>query len=109
MSVKEQLITIFICGIATALTRFLPFILFGGKKGTPKIITYLGKVLPLSVFALLIVYCFKNVSFLTYSYGLPELIGVLFTVIVHLWRRNMLLSIASGTIIYMVFIQTVFV
>ena len=109
MSVKEQLITIFICGIATALTRFLPFILFGGKKGTPKIITYLGKVLPLSVFALLIVYCFKNVSFLTYSYGLPELIGVLVTVIVHLWRRNMLLSIASGTIFYMVFIQTVFV
>lgn len=108
MSTKEQIITIFICGAASALTRFLPFILFSRKKGTPKIITYLGKVLPLSVFALLIVYCFKNVSFVSYSYGIPELIGVAVTIALHLWKKNMLLSIISGTVVYMVLIQTVF-
>lgn len=109
MTFKEQIITIALCGLATMLTRFLPFILFSSKKGTPKVITYLGKALPLSVFALLIVYCFKDVSFTKYSYGLPEILGVVLTTIVHLWKRNMLLSIASGTVLYMALIQLVFV
>lgn len=109
MTLSEQLITIFLCGFATVITRFLPFVLFSRKGGSPKWVVYLGKVLPLSVFALLIVYCFKDVSFAEYSYGLPELIGVGVTVAMHLWRKNMLLSIASGTIVYMVLVQTVFI
>lgn len=108
MSIKEQIITIAICGGATLLTRFLPFILFHSKKGTPKVVTYLGKVLPLSVFSLLIVYCLKDISFIASPYGIPEILGVAITIVLHLIKRNMLLSIACGTITYMLLIQFVF-
>lgn len=108
MTLNEHLITIFMAVLATMLTRFLPFFLFPAGKSTPKYIKYLGKVLPSAVFGLLIVYCLKNVSILSGSHGLPELISICFVIVLHLWKRQMLLSIAGGTVCYMLLVQFVF-
>ena len=81
---------------------------FPAGKPTPKYIQYLGTVLPAAVFGLLIVYCLRNVDVLSGSHGLPELIAIALTVVLHRWKRNMLLSIAGGTICYMVLVQVVF-
>ena len=98
MTMTQQIITIAMVVLGTALTRFLPFLLFPAGKPTPKYIQYLGKVLPSAVFGLLIVYCLKNVSPLTGSHGIPELISLLLVIALHLWKRQMLISIAGGTI-----------
>lgn len=95
-------------GLAVMTTRFLPFALFQGRK-TPKYVQYLGTVLPAAVFGLLVVYCLKNVDITTGSHGIPELIGIIVTVVLHVWKRQMMLSIAGGTITYMILVQTVFV
>lgn len=108
MSLSQQIITIAMCVLATMLSRFLPFIVFSDKRPTPKFIRYLGKALPAAVFGLLVVYCLKNVSILGGSHGLPELIAIAFTVALHLWKRQMLLSIAGGTVCYMLLVQLVF-
>ncbi len=108
MTITQQIITIALCVLGTMLTRFLPFIIFSNDKPTPAYIQYLGKVLPSAIFAMLVVYCLKDVSFISGSYGLPEIIAIAFTIIIHLWKRKTLLSIASGTIIYMLLVQLVF-
>lgn len=108
MTIPQQIITIGLCVLGTMATRFLPFILFNSKKPTPKYIQYLGKVLPGAIFGMLVVYCLKNVQVFQYSYGIPELISIMVTVVLHLWKRQMLLSIAGGTICYMILIQLVF-
>ena len=108
MTLTQQIVTIAMCVLATLLTRFLPFAVFRSNKPTPKYIQYLGKVLPGAIFAMLIVYCLKDVSILEKSHGLPELIAIAITVALHLWKRQMILSIASGTISYMLLIQFVF-
>ncbi len=108
MSLTEQIITIGLCVIGTMLTRFLPFAVFSSKKPTPQYVQYLGKVLPGAVFAMLVIYCLKNVSFLSGSHGLPELIAIALTVALHLWKRQMLLSIAGGTLCYMLLVQFLF-
>ena len=89
------------------LTRFLPFLVFRASKPTPKYIVYLGKVLPGAIFAMLVVYCLRNVSLTQYSYGLPEALGIAVTAGLHLWKRQMLLSVAGGTICYMLLLQFV--
>ena len=93
----------------TQLTRFLPFILFPENKETPKYIRELGSVLPYSVIGLLVVYCLKDINFPGGSHGIPELIAVVFIVIVHTWKKNVLLSIAGGTLLYMVLVQYIFI
>ena len=108
MSVTEQIITIAAVVLGTMLTRFLPFLLFPAGKPTPRYVQYLGKALPGAVFGLLVVYCLKNVSLLLGSHGLPELIAILVVAGLHLWKRQMLLSIAGGTICYMLLVQLVF-
>lgn len=108
MTLTQQIITILMVILGTMITRFLPFLVFPAGKPTPKYIQYLGKVLPASVFGLLVIYCLKNVSILTGSHGIPELIAIVLVVVVHLWKRQMLLSIAGGTICYMILIQTIF-
>ncbi len=92
----------------TALIRFLPFLIFNGKQETPPIISYLGKVLPYAIMGMLVVYCLKGVSFSASPYGAPEILGVATVVALHLWKRNTLLSIAGGTIFYMLLVQLVF-
>lgn len=108
MSVGQQLILIAVMVLSTQLTRALPFLAFPAGKPTPKYIAYIGKVLPAAVFGMLVVYCLKNVNILGGSHGLPELIGIAIVVLLHLWRRQMLLSIAGGTIAYMLLVQFVF-
>ena len=108
MTLTQQIITIAMIVLGTLLTRFLPFLLFPAGKPTPKYIQYLGKVLPSAVFGLLVVYSLKDVSLLTGSHGLPELISVAVVIALHLWKRQMLLSIAGGTVCYMLLVQLVF-
>lgn len=108
MTTLQQIITIAMIVIGTMLTRFIPFILFPAGKPTPKYIQYLGKVLPAAAFGLLVVYSLKNVRVFEGSHGLPELIAIAFIVGIHLWKRNMLISIAGGTILYMILVQFVF-
>ena len=108
MTLPQQLVTIALCALGTMTTRFLPFLVFSDKRPTPKYITYLGKALPAAIFSMLVVYCLRNVSLLSGSHGLPEFIAIAVTVALHLWKRQMLLSIAGGTICYMLLIQLVF-
>lgn len=108
MSLWQQVVTIGVCVLATMLTRFLPFMVFSGKRPTPKYVQYLGRALPTAVFGMLVVYCLKNVSILTGSHGIPELIAIAVTVSIHLWKRKMLLSVAGGTVCYMLLVQLVF-
>lgn len=108
MTVPQQIITIALCAAATMLTRFLPFLVFSSKRETPKYIQYLGKVLPCAVFGMLVIYCLKNVSLFSGSHGLPEGIAIAVTVALHLWKKQTLLSIAGGTVCYMLLVQFLF-
>ena len=108
MSLTQQIITIAMVVLGTMITRFLPFLVFPSGKPTPKYIQYLGKVLPAAVFGLLIIYCLKNVSIFTGSYAIPELLSIALVIVLHLWKRQMLLSIAGGTICYMLLVQFIF-
>ena len=108
MTFAQQIITIAVIALGTMLTRFLPFLLFPAGRPTPKYIQYLGKFLPAAVFGLLVIYCLKDVSLLSGSHGIPELISIAVVVALHLWKRQMLLSIAGGTVCYMLLVQIVF-
>ena len=108
MTVTQQLITIAVVALGTMLTRFLPFLVFPEGKATPKYIQFIGKALPGAVFGLLVIYCLNNVSLFAGSHGLPELIAIAVVVLLHLWKRQMLLSIAAGTVCYMLLVQLVF-
>lgn len=108
MTLTQKLLTIAICAIATMATRFLPFLLFSEKKETPRFIRYLGKALPPATFGMLVVYCLKHVDLLSGSHGIPEAIALAVTFALHLWKRQMLLSIAAGTVAYMLLVQLVF-
>ena len=108
MTLSEEIITIGMCVLATLLTRFLPFIVFSEKKKTPKFIEYLGKALPAATFALLVVYCLKNVDVTAGNHGIPEFISVAVVAALHLWKRKILLSMAGGTFCYMLLVQLVF-
>lgn len=92
----------------TFLTRMIPFVLFGGKRQPPAPVKYLGRVLPPAIMATLVVYCLKNIQLLSYPYGLPEIIAAATVIFLHLWKRNNLLSIGGGTVLYMILIQFVF-
>ena len=92
----------------TILLRFAPFVVFGGGRPTPRYILYLARVLPCAIMAMLVVYCLRNVNILTGTHGLPEFLACLLVVGLHVWKRNTLLSIAAGTVCYMVLVQAVF-
>lgn len=102
------ILSILVIAAVTAALRFIPFAVFSANRKTPKIIVYLGKCLPYAIMAMLVVYCLKSVSLLAAPFGLPELIGVLVVVLLHIWKRNTLLSIAVGTACYMMLVQIVF-
>lgn len=109
MTVWQSVITIAVVALGTMITRFLPFIVFPESKQPPRFIGYLGRVLPFAMTGLLVVYSLKDVSPMTGNHGIPELIAMAVIVALHAWKRNMLLSIAGGTILYMVLVQLVFV
>ena len=108
MTFFQRAVTIAMCSLATLITRFLPFLVFSPSRPTPKYVQYLGKALPAAIFGMLVVYCLKNVSFLSGSHGLPELIAIAVTAAIHLWKGQMLLSVAGGTACYMLLVQLVF-
>ncbi len=100
---------ILLVAVTTLATRAIPFILFPEGKKIPKAVEYLGKVLPPAVIGMLVVYCFKSVNPVSFPFGLPEFIAGAVVVILHLWKRNNLLSIGAGTILYMLLVQNIFV
>ena len=108
MTTTQQIITIAMVILGTMLTRFLPFLLFPAGKKTPKYIEYLGKVLPAAVFGLLVIYCVKDVSVPEGNHGIPETLAIALTAGLHLWKKNMFLSIAAGTLFYMALLQFIF-
>mgnify|MGYP000121488439 CR=1 FL=1 len=108
MTVTQRILMIAVAVVGTMATRFLPFLLFPAGKPTPKYIQYLGRVLPAAVFGMLVVYCLKGVSLFSGSHGIPEAISILVVVLLHRWRKQMLLSIAGGTICYMLLVQLLF-
>ena len=97
-----------VASIVTMLIRAFPFAVFGGDKKRPAVIDYLADVLPYAIMGMLVVYCLKNVSLVTAPHGLSELIACVLVVLLHLWKRNTLLSIIAGTAAYMFLIQVVF-
>ena len=97
-----------VAGAVTLMLRFLPFLVFNGKRETPPYIAYLGKVLPYSIMGMLVIYCLRGISFTATANYLPELIACAVVVLAHVWKRNTLLSIISGTVCYMLLVQFVF-
>ncbi len=108
MNNLHSILLIVVIAIITIALRFLPFIIFNGKRKTPKYIEYLSQVLPFAIMGMLVIYCLRNTSFVSYPYGIPEIISSLVVVILHLLKRNTLLSIISGTACYMILVQFIF-
>ncbi len=108
LSVKQTVIVVLVAAVCTFATRLFPFALFGGKKEVPKFVRYLGDILPTAIIGVLIVYCLKDFTGGDINVILPQIIAVALTAGVHLWRKNTLLSIAVGTIGYMLLINFVF-
>ncbi len=97
-----------VAAAVTAGLRFIPFLIFGKGRQTPPMVNYLGKVLPFAIMGMLVVYCMKDVSFLSAPFGIPELLGCAIVALLHIWKRNTLLSIGVGTVAYMVMVQWIF-
>lgn len=109
MTLTEQILTIAAAVLGTMVTRYLPFIIFPANKKTPPVISYLRKMLPAAVMALLVVFALKDVSFLSGSHGLPEALAIALIILLQVYIKNILLTIASGTIFYMFLVQNIFI
>ncbi len=107
MTLWQQVLTIAAVVLGTMTTRFLPFLLFPEGKQPPPFVRYLGTVLPAAVMGLLVIFCLKDAVFTSW-HGLPEILAILVVVMLHRWKKNIFLSIAGGTILYMVLVQQVF-
>lgn len=108
ISVERTLLTILVTGLTVFFTRLIPFIFFPPGKEVPQAVRYLGRALPPAVIGMLLIYCLKSISVWHVPYGAPELISILVVAALHVWKRNNLLSIGAGTVLYMLLIQTVF-
>ncbi len=109
MNDKELLITALVIAAATLIIRFLPFEIIRKSIAERKYIKFLGDMMPYSMIALLVIYCLKDVNLIKYPYGIPELISIAIIIILHIFKRNVIISIGAGTIIYMFLVQAVFV
>ena len=102
-------ITIAVFSAATMLTRFLPFMIFSSKdQQPPEVVRYLGRVLPAAIFGMLIVYCLKSVTPFAGNRGIPEALAIAVTIALHKWKHQTLVSIAGGTVCYVLLVQLVF-
>ena len=108
LSPELSFLIIIVVGITTFSTRVIPFLLFPKGKEIPKTVQYLGRVLTPAVIGMLVVYCLKNMSFIRFPFGIPEVLCVALVAVLHIWKRNNLLSIGIGTVLYMVLVQCVF-
>ena len=104
----HSVLLVAVMALVTMLLRFLPFWIFGSKKETPQLISYLGRVLPYAIMGMLVIYCLRSVSFGSTAGWLPALLSCLVVTLVHLAKRSTLLSILSGTVCYMLLVQLVF-
>ena len=93
--------------LMTCLTRGLPYLMFGGKRKLPDIISYISKVFPAAIMIILLLYCLRNIKFTIFPLGLPELVSVALVVFIHLWRKNTFLSVIIGTAFYMILIRQI--
>lgn len=109
LSMKQTILIIAVAAVCTFATRLFPFALFPGKKEVPEFIHYLGEILPVAIIGVLIVYCLRDFTKGNINSIIPQIIAVAATAIIHIWKRNTLLSIAVGTIGYMLLIHFVFV
>ena len=108
LSAGTSFLIILLVALTTFATRVAPFLIFPKGKEIPKTIQYLGKVLTPAIIGMLVVYCLRNTAILSAPHGIPELIAVVVVAVLHVWKRNNLLSIGAGTVLYLVLIQTVF-
>lgn len=108
VSTLQSILIILTMGIATFITRAFPFIVFSKNKNS-SYINYIGKVLPPAVIGMLIIYCVKNVNIFEFPYGLSEILSIVSVILLHVWKRNNLLSILGGTIIYMILVQKIII
>lgn len=104
----SSLVMIAAIAVATFATRAASFLVFPKGKEIPPKVIFIGRVLPPAIIGMLVVYCLKSTSVLAYPYGIPELIAGMTVVILHIWKRNIFLSIGAGTLLYMVLVQTIF-
>ena len=104
----HEMLMVAVIALVTMLLRFLPFVIFSGRKTTPPFVAYLGRVLPYAIMAMLVVYCLRHIQFASAPHGLPELLACAAVAVLHLWKRNTLLSIVGGTVCYMLLVQLVF-
>lgn len=107
MNDLHSVLLIAVIALVTMALRFIPFLIFGSRQ-TPKYISYLGRVLPYAIMGMLVVYCLKGVSLTAFPFGIPELIGCAVVTLLHIWKRNTLLSIGTGTVCYMLMVQFIF-
>ena len=105
ISATQAFLIVLVVALCTFITRVLPFLFFGGNKEVPGAVNYLGKILPPAIMATLVVYCLKGVDLSAAPHGASEFISVTVVVLLHLWKRNNLLSIGLGTICYMLLIR----
>lgn len=108
ISATQSILIIAVCAICTLIERALPFLIFRGKE-VPEIIRYLGRVLPMAIMATLVMYCLKGITFSSVAGFAPSLIASALTALLHIWKRNTMLSIFGGTVCYMLLVQVVFV
>lgn len=109
LTMGQAIASIAVMAVVTFLTRCIPFLLFDRKGNPPKIVLYLGRVLPPAIIMMLIIYCLRNVSFVSSSHGIPELLCVAVAAVLHWWKGNNLLSIFTATVLYMFLVQVVFI
>lgn len=108
VSITTSLLIILAVAVTTFATRAVPFLIFPKGKPVPKMVEYLGTVLTPAVIGMLVIYCLKDTAVRSAPYGIPEAVAVLAVVVLHVWRRNNLLSIGVGTVLYMFLVQVVF-
>lgn len=108
MSFAMSVATIAVAAVCTFLTRLVPFALFG-RRQVPRAVVFLGNVLPPAIIATLIIYCLKGVNLPAFPSGIPELLSIAVVALLHIWKRNTLLSVGAGTVLYMILVQCVFV
>ncbi len=108
MTDVHAILLIVVIAAVTILMRFIPFWAFRGKKKTPEFVKWLGEVLPYSIMGMLVVYCLRGISFVLAPFGAPEILACTAVVLLHVWKRNSLLSIGGGTVCYMLLVQFIF-
>ena len=109
INTTHSLLLIFVVAAITCALRFLPFVIFPADRKTPKVFEYLGTVLPGAIMGMLVVYCYRSTVIFSWPFALPELISASVVVGLYLWKKNTLLSIGMGTVLYMILVQVVFV